>query len=30
MSYSRGSCWFELANREQANPIATGVSENTE
>lgn len=30
MRYSRASYWFELANREQANPTASGVSENTE
>lgn len=29
MRYSRASYKFELANREEANPTATGVSENT-
>lgn len=29
MGYSRASYRFELANREEASPIATGVSENT-
>ena len=29
MRYSRASYRFELANREEANPTATGVNENT-